>query len=350
MDTVVQPPSDAELHLLTDWGDPGQRGRTRTAAVVSVAAHAAAIGILMLLPSEFLAPPPRQEVHRTITPLVEPLTELTQKAPNTGKITKEFSAADVEPRPRVHVAPTPPPAPKPAPPKAAVIPPMPVPKAAAPAPVPEPPKVEAAAKEPPKIELPQTQAPPPPPQIQQQEKPKVTFENVPPPPGPVAPGHSQVPIPGNGVADAVRQATRGGGTGGLTIGDGGISGAGAGISLPPTSPSQRSNIQLLSDPLGVDFTPYLTQILATVRRNWKNVIPESVVYGGRRGAVAIQFSITHDGKVAKLVIAEASGSDPLDRAAVAGISASNPFPPLPAEFKGERIVLQFNFSYNMPRK
>ena len=35
-----------------------------------------------------------------------------------------------------------------------------------------------------------------------------------------------------------------------------------------------------------------------------------------------------------------SGADALDRAAVAGISASVPFPPLPAEFKGDRIILQ----------
>ena len=66
--------------------------------------------------------------------------------------------------------------------------------------------------------------------------------------------------------------------------------------------------------------------------------------------MAIQFSIARDGKVPKLVIETSSGTDPLDRAAVAGISASTPFPPLPSDFKGDKIVLQFNFSYNMPRK
>ena len=44
------------------------------------------------------------------------------------------------------------------------------------------------------------------------------------------------------------------------------------------------------------------------------------------------------------------GSRSLDEAAVAGIGASNPFPPLPTEFKGERIVVQLNFAYNMPRR
>jgi hypothetical protein len=39
--------------------------------------------------------------------------------------------------------------------------------------------------------------------------------------------------------------------------------------------------------------------------------------------------------------------DALDRAAVAGLSMSNPLPPLPAEFKGEQVRLAFSFAYNM---
>ena len=36
-------------------------------------------------------------------------------------------------------------------------------------------------------------------------------------------------------------------------------------------------------------------------------------------------------------------------AAVAAISASNPLPALPSDYKGERIVLAFTFSYNLGR-
>jgi len=43
-----------------------------------------------------------------------------------------------------------------------------------------------------------------------------------------------------------------------------------------------------------------------------------------------------------------SSSHPrLDLGAVAAISASNPFPPLPREFSGSEIRLQFVFLYNM---
>ena len=66
--------------------------------------------------------------------------------------------------------------------------------------------------------------------------------------------------------------------------------------------------------------------------------------------MGIQFAIARNGSVPKLVIVANSGADALDRAAVAGISASNPFPPLPAEFKGDQIRLQLNFAYNIPKQ
>lgn len=353
METVAQPPAADELRLLTSWRDPEQPKRTRLAAVGSVLAHVAIIGILMALPA--YVPPVEPDSHKLVTPLIEPPTVLTQKAPNTEKVTKEFNAIEKTPTPRVQVpeaaiSTTRPAARRPTP----FVPPSPTPKGTPNPPAPDLPKVEATVKPPQtnvdlsKLTAP---APPPPAQIQAEEKPKSPFENVPGAPTGAAPGRSQVPIPGSSVADAVRQAARGAGGGPLTIGDQGvgIGGVGPGVNLPPAAGSRQSQIQLLSDPMGVDFRPYLTAILATVRRNWMAVMPESVRLG-RRGQVAIQFSIAHDGKVPKLVIATSSGTDPLDRAAVAGISASTPFPPLPAEFKGDRIVLQFNFSYNMPRQ
>jgi TonB family protein len=195
----------------------------------------------------------------------------------------------------------------------------------------------------PKTELPQ----PPPPQIQPVETPKLAFETPSLPPSPLPPGQGRVPVPDTSVSGAIRQAARSGSAGGLVVGDFGASGPG--INLPPSPGSQGSNMQLLTDPQGVDFRPYLVRILASVKQHWLSVMPESVKLG-RRGRVAIQFSISRDGGVPKLVIAEASGENALDRAAVAGISASVPFPPLPSEFKGDRIVLQMNFAYNMPRQ
>ncbi len=139
------------------------------------------------------------------------------------------------------------------------------------------------------------------------------------------------------------------GGGGLSVGDSGDDlTLLPGINQAQSKGRMGSNLQLLSDANGFDFKPYLLQVLASVRRNWIAVIPQSASMG-RRGQVLIQFIIDRHGAVPKLVIATSSGTEAFDRAAVAGVSASNPFPPLPPEFKGDQIRLQLAFSYNAPR-
>jgi hypothetical protein len=45
-------------------------------------------------------------------------------------------------------------------------------------------------------------------------------------------------------------------------------------------------------------------------------------------------------------ITSPSGDVSLDRAAWGGITASNPFAPLPGEFHGPYLALRFHFYYN----
>ncbi len=110
----------------------------------------------------------------------------------------------------------------------------------------------------------------------------------------------------------------------------------------------KAAVELQSDPEGADFKPYLAQILSIVRANWQRVIPESARMGTLRGRTVLEFIINRDGSIPKLVTADSSGSAPLDRAAVAGLSMSNPLPPLPADYKGFQVRLAFSFAYNMP--
>jgi len=349
METVGPPLDDDELHLLTEWGDPASRGRSGVAGIASVLVHIAGLILIVLLPSDFLSPPPEPaRVPTIVTPLVEPLTEFTQPTPTKGKITKEIDMAALQPRPTIQLPRGAPSTTQPMAQRPAAIPSAPQP---APAALPEPPRVEAVAKEPPKIELPFTNStvPPPPPTV---EKPKITLENVGGPPPPVPPAQSKVAIPNMSVAEAIRQNSRGGNpSGGLMVGDpgAGSGGYGEGINLPPSPGAQGSALELKSDPMGVDFRPYLTQILATIRRNWYAVMPESVKLG-RHGKVGLLFAIVKSGNVSKVTYAFQSGADSLDKAAIAAISASNPFPPLPVEFKGDRVVLQLNFAYNVPKQ
>lgn len=103
---------------------------------------------------------------------------------------------------------------------------------------------------------------------------------------------------------------------------------------------------ILSDTMGVDFGPYLARVVYIVRRNWYSMIPESARLG-EKGRVSIVFEILKDGSVPQMRLVGSSGSDPLDRGALAGIRASIPFPPLPEEFTGNHLVLQFIFLYNL---
>jgi TonB family protein len=66
----------------------------------------------------------------------------------------------------------------------------------------------------------------------------------------------------------------------------------------------------------------------------------------KRGKVSIEFAIMKDGRVQGLTLTGTSGDVSLDRAAWGGITASNPFPPLPAEFRGDYLALRFHFYYN----
>lgn len=183
--------------------------------------------------------------------------------------------------------------------------------------------------------------PPPPPKPE--EKPKITLSNITPPAkrNPLLAEELGMSTPGQMIERSAQEAARG-----RAMGQ---------IPGPGDSVNQLNNLNpnfstsgpiILSDTRGVDFGPYLAQILMIVRQNWYAVIPESARLGAR-GRTALVFEILKDGSVPQLRLVAPSGTDSLDRAAEAGIRASIPFPPLPKEFTGNHLVLQFNFFYNM---
>jgi len=149
--------------------------------------------------------------------------------------------------------------------------------------------------------------------------------------------------PGTSVTDAAR-AVAAGRTGG-SFGTGGYYGVGPGGSALKMGPAE-----VLSDTQGVDFGPYLSRVLDAVRRNWYNLIPEEARPPLlKKGKVSIEFAILKDGKIAGMTLRGPSGDVALDRAAWGGITASNPFAPLPREFHGPYLGLRFHFYYNPGR-
>ncbi|SRR6266404_344807 len=157
---------------------------------------------------------------------------------------------------------------------------------------------------------------------------------------PIAPALGVGSLDGT-LHDLAKKRVEGGGGGQIVFNPG------TGGRAASSGPGQLGGAEILSDTQGVDFNPYLQRILFEIRRNWYAVMPE-IAKLGKRGTVKIRFEIMRDGTVNKVYLISTSQSDPLDKAAFAGISASSPFPPLPPEYKGPMVQLQLSFLYNVP--
>jgi TonB family protein len=208
-----------------------------------------------------------------------------------------------------------------------------------------PPTPPPAASTPPPGGPPAPQPAPPAPKPEPDTEARLRFDDVT-PAGGAGGGKFRLPsmTPGQAIQQSMEAAARGGYHPENGAGGGGDSNLEFN-NLHPNFSTEAPTI--LSDTRGVDFGPYLARVVFLVRRNWYAVIPESARLG-EKGRVGIVFEILKDGSVPQLRLVASSGSDPLDRAAVTGIRASVPFPPLPAEFTGPHLVLQFIFLYNLP--
>ena len=112
-------------------------------------------------------------------------------------------------------------------------------------------------------------------------------------------------------------------------------------------PGEGTGVSILSDPQGVDFSNYITRLLAALRRNWVAIMPESARWD--KGAVYTTFQIYPNGSIASTdpELERTSGREPLDNAAMSAIHASNPFEPLPSQFHGPFLKLRIVFLYNI---
>lgn len=148
--------------------------------------------------------------------------------------------------------------------------------------------------------------------------------------------------PGRALEEAARGALDGsGGYSGFGSGmphGGGFGGGGGG--------GMDGGLQMLTPTEGVDFSGYLARVVASVKRNWYSIMPESALLGDK-GRVILQFKIMKNGAVLDPdpQMMGSSGKEPLDRAALGAIHASSPFEPLPSAFSGPFIELRFYFLY-----
>jgi TonB family protein len=148
--------------------------------------------------------------------------------------------------------------------------------------------------------------------------------------------------PGRAIQDQMQDAIRRRG-GGLQMPGGAIPQGRAG------GPGMQPWGQILTPTEGVDFSSYIQRLLASIKRNWEAVMPESARMGDQ-GMVYTTFQINRDGSILPPdpQLERTSGKEPLDNAAMSAIHASNPFEPLPSQFHGPYIRLRIVFLYNLP--
>jgi outer membrane biosynthesis protein TonB len=117
--------------------------------------------------------------------------------------------------------------------------------------------------------------------------------------------------------------------------------------------AQWDGVQILSDTRGVDFGPYLKQIMPALLKWYVQFLPEKA----RRptfasGLTGIRFTINSDGKLApgQMHLDYSTHDQALDRAAWGAITSQAQFPALPANFTGPDLVIRIEFRVNQPSR
>jgi protein TonB len=247
---------------------------------VAALLHGAVLALVFLLPR--LAPPPK------------PL---------------EFVPVQVVPAAALGVRKPLPPAPAPEPAKSAPAEPEPLPE-------PEPKKTDAPVLPPEKPVKPKPETPKPEP-VKPAAKPTTAPAA---PKAPAAPSKGPTAPNPRPAAPAAPQATPG-----TEVGR-----RGSPTGTPLGSSSFGSEIAGLDNP---DFTYgyYIDQLLAAIDSNW--VRPPV----GDRVRAIVSFRIQRNGSITDLRVAEASGFNAFDLAALRAVQSAAPFPPLPRAYKNDSL-------------
>ncbi len=126
--------------------------------------------------------------------------------------------------------------------------------------------------------------------------------------------------------------------GGSSLGRTGSGGGGSGNMGNPGGGGGAPGIDALREP---DFGPYMRELQRRIKMNWD---PPK---GNESKRVVLLFKIAKDGRLLSCRVSKSSGLPTADQAALKAVELTAPFRPLPADFKGQSIDIQFTFDYNV---
>ena len=133
-------------------------------------------------------------------------------------------------------------------------------------------------------------------------------------------------------------SSSGTGTGGGRF-SGSYGSGGGNIGNPgPGNPKGAPGIDAIREP---DFGPYMRELQRRIKMNWE---PPK---GNESKRVVLLFVISRDGRLLNVKVHKSSGMPEADRAAISAVQLTAPFKPLPPEYKGNSVDIQFTFDYNV---
>ena len=132
--------------------------------------------------------------------------------------------------------------------------------------------------------------------------------------------------------------TGGGSSSGTRLAKGSGGGAGTGNIGNPGGGGGAPGIDALREP---DFGPYMRDLQRRIKMNWD---PPK---GNESKRVVLLFKIAKDGRLLSCSVFKSSGLPSADKAALNAVQLTAPVRPLPAEYKGPSIDIQFTFDYNV---
>lgn len=132
--------------------------------------------------------------------------------------------------------------------------------------------------------------------------------------------------------------TGGGSSSGQKLAKGGGGGTGGPGNPGPGNPNGAPGIDTIREP---DFGPYMRELQRRIKMNWD---PPK---GNESKRVVLLFKIAKDGRLLSCSVYKSSGLKSADDAALNAVKLTAPFRPLPAEYKGQSIDIQFTFDYNV---
>ena len=118
----------------------------------------------------------------------------------------------------------------------------------------------------------------------------------------------------------------------------GSSGGGSYGNPSPGNPKGAPGIDAIRQP---NWGPYMRELEQKIKKNW------TPPKGDTSKRVVITFTIARDGRLLSHRVTKSSGVPLADRAAMSAIELTAPFRPLPPEFKGQSVPIEFTFDYNV---